>query len=155
MRNLFLLRQKTIKAVITMVKRYHKRKLVADINIVPYVDVMLVLLVIFMVTAPLLTQGVQIDLPQAKAEVLPQDEKPPLVITVDANGQLYLDQSKEPMENHALAVRVQASLRLDPNRAVLVRGDKNVDYGKVLGAMVLLKNAGASKVGLMTQHYEE
>ncbi len=136
-------------------KRYVKRKLVAEINIVPYVDVMLVLLVIFMVTAPLLTQGVQIDLPHAKAQVLPQDEKPPLVISVDATGQLYLDQSKEPMDRKTLAVRVQASLKLDPNRSILVRGDKDVDYGKVLGAMVLLKNAGASKVGLMTQHYEE
>jgi biopolymer transport protein TolR len=138
-----------------MMKRYTKQKLITEINVVPYVDVMLVLLVIFMVTAPLLTQGVQVDLPHAKTDNLPQDEKPPLVISVDAKGQLYLDQSKEPLDSHALTVRVQASLRLDPNRSVLIRGDQSVDYGKVLGAMVLLKNAGASKVGLMTQHYEE
>lgn len=134
---------------------YKSRSLMAEINIVPYVDVMLVLLVIFMVTAPLLTQGVQVDLPTAKAEALPQDQKTPLVVTVDAKGVLYLDQAKEAIDPTLLAVKIQAALKLDPQRAVLVKGDKNVDYGKVMGAMVLLKRAGASKVGLMTQHYEE
>ncbi len=137
-----------------MNKRYAKRKLVSDINIVPYVDVMLVLLVIFMVTAPLLTQGVQIDLPVAKAEVMPQDEKPPLVVSVDGQGNLYLDQAKDPIDPTTLTVKIQAALQRDPKRAVLVRGDKSVDYGKVMGAMVLLKNAGVAKVGLMTEHYE-
>ena len=134
---------------------YKKKRLVAEINIVPYVDVMLVLLVIFMVTAPMLTQGVQVDLPAAKAESLPHDEKPPLVVTVDAKGGLFIDQSKEPIDPNTLMIKIQASLRLDPKRVVLVRGDKSVDYGKVMGAMVLLKQAGAAKVGLMTQHYEE
>jgi len=138
-----------------MTSRYAKRKLVSDINIVPYVDVMLVLLVIFMVTAPLLTQGVQIDLPVAKAEVLPEDDKPPVVVSVDANGNLFLAESKEAILAEDLAVKVQALLQIDPKRAVLVRGDKNVNYGKVMNAMVLLKQAGVSKVGLMTQHYEE
>lgn len=133
----------------------NKRRLVAEINIVPYVDVMLVLLVIFMVTAPMLTQGVQVSLPSATAESLPHDEKPPLVVTVDAKGDLFLDQSKEVIEPNALAIRIQALLRLDPTRAVLVRGDKSVNYGKVMNAMVLLKQAGATKVGLMTQHYDE
>lgn len=132
-----------------------KKRLMADINIVPYVDVMLVLLVIFMVTAPMLTQGVQVDLPHAKVEALPHDEKPPLVISVDTKGDLYLDQSKVPANASELAVKVQAALRLDPKRSVLVRGDRDVNYGKVLEAMVLLKNAGASKVGLMTQDYEQ
>lgn len=127
----------------------------ADMNIVPYVDVMLVLLVIFMVTAPLLSQGVQVDLPSAKAEPLPQDQKPPLVVSVDAQGALFIDQAKEPIDPTSLAIKVQAALKLDPTRAVLVRGDKNVDYGKVMSAMVLLKQAGATKVGLMTQHYED
>lgn len=131
------------------------RKPMADINIVPYVDVMLVLLVIFMVTAPLLTQGVQVDLPQAKTEPLPQDQKPPLVVSIDAKGNLFLDASKEAMQPRDLAANVQAALRLDPNRVVLVRGDKEVDYGRVMGAMVLLKQNGVAKVGLMTQHYEE
>ncbi len=136
-------------------KSTNKRRLMSEINIVPYVDVMLVLLVIFMVTAPLLTQGVQIDLPVAKAEPLPHDQKPPLVVSVDEKGNLFLDQAKNAIDPSTLAVKVQAALRLDPARAVLVRGDKNVDYGKVMGAMVLLKHAGVSKVGLMTQHYEE
>jgi biopolymer transport protein TolR len=131
------------------------RKLVAEINIVPYVDVMLVLLVIFMVTAPMLTQGVQVDLPQAKAEVLPQDQKPPIVVTVDAKGILYLDQAKEPILPDALAVKVRAALKLDPTRAVLIKGDKEVNYGKVVNAMVLLKSGGVTKVGLMTQYNED
>lgn len=134
-----------------MNRKYVKRGLVSEINVVPYIDVMLVLLIIFMVTAPLLTQGVQVDLPGAKADALPQAEKPPLVVSVDALGNLYLDQSTEAMEPSVLAVKVQAALRLDPTRAVLVRGDKQVDYGKVVAAMVLLKSAGVMKVGLMTQ----
>lgn len=135
--------------------KYTKRKLMADINIVPYVDVMLVLLVIFMVTAPLLTQGVQVDLPQAKAEPLPHDQKPPIVVSVDVNGHLFLEQSKTFIEPADLAIKVAAAIQVDPTRAVLVRGDKNVDYGKVMGAMVLLKRAGVSKVGLMTEHFEQ
>jgi biopolymer transport protein TolR len=135
-------------------KRSAKRSIMSEINIVPYVDVMLVLLVIFMVTAPLLTQGVHVDLPQAKAETISQDQKPPLVITVDTHGNLYLNQEKDPIDRDTLAVKVQAALRLDPQRAVLVRGDTSVAYGKVVGAMVLLKHAGAPKVGLMTQDYQ-
>ncbi len=135
-------------------RKQTQRRLVSEINIVPYVDVMLVLLVIFMVTAPLLTQGVQVDLPQAKAEPLPQDQKPPIVISVDASGHLFLDQSKEAMLPQDLVIKVAASIQLDRTRAVLVRGDKNVDYGKVINAMVLLKRAGVSKVGLMTEHME-
>jgi len=130
------------------------RKPMADINIVPYVDVMLVLLVIFMVTAPLLTQGVHVELPKASTEPLPQDTKPPLVVSIDAQGNLFLDQSKQPMDPQALAVRVQAELRMDPTRAVLVRGDTAIDYGRVMGAMVLLKRSGVEKIGLMTQHDE-
>ena len=128
---------------------------VAEINVVPYIDVMLVLLVIFMVTAPLLTQGVHVDLPLAKAEPLPQDQKPPLVVSVDAKGDLFLGEAKESIDPASLEVKVQAALKVDPTRAVLVRGDKNVDYGKVMNAIVLLKHSGVSKVGLMTQHYEE
>jgi len=134
--------------------RYKRRRLVSEINVVPYVDVMLVLLIIFMATAPMLTQGVQVELPSAKAESLPHDQKPPLVISVDAKGLLYLDQEKNASDPSTISVKVQAALRLDPKRAVLVRGDKTVDYGKVMNAMVLLKRAGASKVGLMTQHEE-
>jgi biopolymer transport protein TolR len=131
-----------------------KRKLIAEINIVPYVDVMLVLLVIFMATAPLLTQGVQVDLPHASTEVLSQDDKPPLVISVDAKGAFYLDQDQVAMEPTLLAARVLAELRVHADRAVVVRGDQQANYGQVLSAMVLLKNAGVKKVGLMTQNDE-
>lgn len=134
--------------------RSQKKSLMADINVVPYVDVMLVLLIIFMVTAPLLTQGVEVELPNASAEVLPKEDKPPLVVSVDSKGQLFLDQEKEALEPKMLAVKVQAALRIDPKRAVLVRGDKNIDYGQVVSAMVLLQRAGVAKVGLVTLHEE-
>lgn len=127
----------------------------ADINIVPYVDVMLVLLVIFMITVPVLTQGVHIDLPEASAEPLKHDEKPPVVISVDAAGALFLDSETVSISISDLAVKIQAALRLDPKRAVLVKGDKAVPYGQVMKTMVLLKKAGVSKVGLMTEHCEE
>ncbi len=133
--------------------RLHKKP-IAEINIVPYVDVMLVLLIIFMATAPMLTQGVQVDLPSAKAEMLPQDQKPPLVISVNAKGDLFLDQSHETLSPEQLTIKVKAALKRDPNRSVLVKGDKNVQYGQVMTAMVILKRAGAPKVGLMTQHVE-
>ncbi|MEY3182021.1 MAG: protein TolR [Pseudomonadota bacterium] len=123
----------------------------AEINVVPYIDVMLVLLVIFMVTAPLLTQGVEVQLPQAAAEVLPQHDHPPLLVSVDKNGLLYLNAEVEPLLPERLAVKVQAALRLQPQRAVIVRGDRTVIYDKVLQVMALLKQAGVPKVGLMTQ----
>lgn len=132
-----------------------KKSLICEINVVPYIDVMLVLLVIFMVTAPLLTQGVHVNLPTAKAEVLPEEQSSPLVVTVDAQGQLYLDQSKMPMDAHTLAAHIQAALRAEPKRSVLIRGDKQIDYGRILQAMVLLKKAGASKLGLMTEYASE
>jgi len=128
-----------------------RRKPLAEINVVPYIDVMLVLLVIFMVTAPLLTQGVVVDLPQASAEALPQQSLPPLVVTVDARGGLYLEQEATPVSAEALAVRVTALLRVQPQRPVLVRGDKAARYEQVLQAMALLKRVGVAKVGLMTQ----
>lgn len=134
---------------------HNHKKPIAEINIVPYVDVMLVLLVIFMATAPMLTQGVQVDLPQATTESLPQEDKPPLVVTVDAKGDLYLDQDNVVIAADQLAIKVKAALIRDPKRTVLVRGDKNVEYGRVMNAMVLLKRSGVAKVGLMTQHYEE
>ena len=127
--------------------RSSKKTLICEINVVPYIDVMLVLLVIFMVTAPLLSQGVQVNLPTAKAEVLPDDNTHPLVVTLDEQGQLYLDQSKVPMDASTLVGQIQMALKAEPKRAVLIRGDKHIDYGRVLQAMVLLKAAGVSKLG--------
>jgi biopolymer transport protein TolR len=129
-----------------------KRRLMGDINVVPYIDVMLVLLIIFMITAPLLTQGIKVDLPKAAAEPLaPQSD--PLVLTVDAQGRLYLNvgaSPKQPIDDQTLLVRASAALRRAPERAVVVNGDHAVSYGRVVQAMVLLQQAGARKVGFLT-----
>ena len=135
------------------------RRPMADINLVPFIDVMLVLLVIFMITTPLLTQGVKIDLPQTASKAIPPDQKEPLIVTVDSTGNFYLNISAKPNQPiTARALSTFVTQQLSDNsveqRPVLVRGDKNVDYGHVMNAMVILKKAGASKLGLMTQHYE-
>lgn len=135
-------------------KSYSKKKLVAEINVVPYIDVMLVLLVIFIVTAPLLQQGVSVDLPQASAKALPTNEKEPIVVSVDKEGRYYLNISESPsavIDNQSLTARVMSDLEQNPKRRILVKADKQVDYGKVIGAMVLLQKAGAPSVGLVTQ----
>jgi len=129
------------------------RSPVAEINVVPFIDVMLVLLVIFMITTPLLTQGVKIDLPKTEAKALPPDQKEPLIVTVDAKGQYYLNISSkpnQPITDRALSHLVQDQLSQGTSRPVLVRGDKNTNYGKVVDAMVLLQQAGAKSVGLIT-----
>jgi biopolymer transport protein TolR len=134
-----------------------KRRPVAEINVVPYIDVMLVLLVIFMITAPIVQQGVEIDLPQAAAKPMSPDEAEPVVVSVDKNGDLYLDIGDEPdkpIDAQLMVNRVAAVRQLKPNIPVLVRGDRNVGYGKVIDAMVLLQKAGVEKVGLMTDQPE-
>ncbi|MGA2655462.1 MAG: protein TolR [Gammaproteobacteria bacterium] len=128
-------------------------KPMAEINIVPYVDVMLVLLIIFMVTAPLLTQGVIVDLPETSAQVLEEQEMPPMIVTVDVKGNYFLNISatpSAPMLPSAVSKQVAAELQKTPNRPVLVRGDEQVNYGKVVTAMVVLQHAGAKSVGLVT-----
>ena len=133
------------------------RRLISDINVVPFIDVMLVLLVIFMITAPLLTQGVQVDLPKTEAKTLPPEQKEPLILTVDAEGNFYLniaDKPHVPITARSLAHLVMTQLNTDTaadQRPVLVKGDKNANYGKVVEAMTLLQQAGAKSVGLMTQ----
>ena len=126
----------------------------SEINVVPYIDVMLVLLVIFMITAPLLTQGVKVDLPQAEAEPLDVETQEPLVVTIDADGDYYVnygDDQSSPVEPRTLAARVGALLRHRPGLAVVVRGDENVPYGDVVILMTILQRAGAPSVGLMTE----
>jgi len=135
--------------------RERKRKPIADINVVPYIDVMLVLLIIFMVTAPLLTEGVKIDLPQTNAS--PVDFNPespePFILTVDADGQYYIDDlEKSPSEVLAYAIGL---LREKPKTDFLVRGDKQAIYDDVLQAMVLLKQAGVETVSLVTEPISE
>lgn len=132
-----------------------KSKIVAEINVVPYIDVMLVLLVIFIVTAPLLQQGVAVDLPQASAKALPPTEKEPVVISVDKEGDFYLniaDNPHRPIDREALVLRIMADRERNPERKVLVKADNQVDYGKVVSAMVLAQQAGAESVGLVTQN---
>ncbi len=128
----------------------------AEINVVPYIDVMLVMLVIFMITAPLLTQGVKVDLPEAAAETLTPDQQEPLLVTVDArqSGKLYLnigDTPNSPVDEETLLKQVSTIVRRRQDRTVLVRGDHAVDYGTVVAAMVLLQQAGVPRVGLVTE----
>jgi biopolymer transport protein TolR len=130
-----------------------KRRSMAEINIVPYIDVMLVLLVIFMITAPLLAQGVKVELPQASAEPMSTDEKEPLVLTVDKEGNYFLNvgNEKEVVAADTMMARVAAVLRRQPETPVMVRGDRDVSYGAVVRAMTLLQAAGAPSVGLVTE----
>ena len=135
-----------------------KRKPVSEINVVPYIDVMLVLLIIFMITAPLLQQGVEIDLPQASANPLPPEQREPLIVSVSKAGDLYLnigEHNDKPIDAELLVNRVAAVLNNHPQTPVLVRGDKAVDYGRVTEAMVLLQSAGVDKVGLMTESLDQ
>ncbi len=130
-----------------------RRKLKAEINVVPYIDVMLVLLIIFMVTAPLLNLGVDVQLPQSAAKGL-QAEKDPIIVSVDETGALYLTvqgSPSEPIEPEALKSKVGAFVRQNPAVTVLVGGDQRADYGRIYEAMVLLQQAGVPKVGLMSQ----
>jgi len=131
-----------------------KRRAVAEINVVPYIDVMLVLLIIFMITAPLLSQGVEIELPTADANPISPDQQEPLVVAVNNKGDYFLnigDKPDKPVDAQLMVNRVAAVLKLRPDTPVLVRGDKEVSYGKVVRAMVYLQQAGVSKVGLMTE----
>ena len=137
-----------------MGNRRVRKKPMSEINVVPYIDVMLVMLVIFMVTAPLLTQGVQVDLPAATAEPIEAKAEEPLEVTVDANGALYLNLGEAPnqaIDPETLVQRTAAVLRRRPDTPVLVRGDRAVAYGSVVKAMVLLQQAGAPSVGLVTE----
>lgn len=131
-----------------------RRKPVAEINVVPYIDVMLVLLIIFMVTAPLVTQGVKVDLPQAEAQPLDEDSKSPIIASIDAQGQYFIStdgDSKEAMSATDLAIVVAAQLRVDPEIPVIVKADRSIAYEHVVDLMVLLQRAGAPSVGLMTE----
>ena len=123
-------------------------KPMADINVTPMVDVMLVLLVVFMVTAPLLTVGVPVDLPQTKAQQL-NEPKEPLVISITAEGKIYLQNSE--IESDALVPRLQAITNNNPSATIYVRGDRNINYGRVLEVMGLINGAGFSKVSLIAE----
>jgi biopolymer transport protein TolR len=133
-----------------------RRKLMGEINVVPYIDVMLVLLVIFMITAPLLKEGVKVDLPEAGAKPIDPEflaKHEPLIVTIDARGRLYINfgQNPEaPASEATVSARASALLRRDPQTPVLVKADTTVPYGTLMRAMVLLQHAGAAKVGFLT-----
>ena len=133
----------------------HKRRMMGEINVVPYIDVMLVLLVIFMITAPLLSEGVKVDLPQANAKPidLKQDETP-VILTVNAAGQYFLNigtPQDQPISADLVVARVAAVLRLNPNAHVFVRGDRKASYEQVITGIALLQGAGVPSVGLETE----
>ena len=130
-----------------------KRTLMAEINVVPYIDVMLVLLVIFMITAPLLTTGVEVDLPNTEAKGVQAESAQPILLSVSAVGTWYLNLAVDPekpiTEQHTLKL-VSEALNAEPNRSVRVAADQSIDYGRVMRAMVALQAAGADKVQLMS-----
>lgn len=131
-----------------------KRRQVAEINVVPYIDVMLVLLVIFMATAPVIMQGVQVDLPKMQAKALTDNQDNfPVVISVDHQENLYLNIASnptQPIDHKQLQIEVAAAIARDPSRIVTVKADQNVSYKQVLYAMVLLQASGVNSVGLET-----
>ena len=138
-----------------------RRRLMGEINVVPYIDVMLVLLIIFMITAPLLAEGVKVELPKAGAKPIPPEmmkDSKPIILSIDAKGRLFLNyggKDDEPIDAAQVEARAAAVLRRAPETTVLVRGDYRVAYGEVVGAMTILQRAGASKVGFITQPPEQ
>jgi len=129
--------------------RQRRRKPMSEINVVPYIDVMLVLLVIFMITTPLLSQGVKVELPEADAKPVDTRELETLVVTVDRGGKFYLEDKAIGRAN--LQKKVRAILAQQPQTPVLIRGDRQVAYGTVVKAMVLLQQSGVKSVGLITE----
>ena len=132
-----------------------RRRMLAEINVVPYIDVMLVLLVIFMVTAPMLMQGVEVDLPDADAAPVKDQDAEPLIVSINDLGQLFLNRGvdeKQALELATIRQRVAAVLRRSPEKPVLVWGDQRVAYGDVVVVMTALQEAGAPSVGLVTEN---
>ena len=131
-----------------------RRRMLAEINVVPYIDVMLVLLVIFMVTAPLLMQGVEVELPKADAAPVEDQDAEPLIVSINSKGELFLNlgaNEKQVLELATVRQRVAAVLRRTPDKPVLVWGDQRVAYGDVVIVMTALQEAGAPSVGLVTE----
>jgi len=128
-----------------------RRRLMAEINVVPYIDVMLVLLVIFMITAPLLTEGVHVEMVQAQSRPIEARDNEPFVVVVDKEGRYFLNDEKDPSDLVRIGNAAAAVLRHRPETQFLVKGDKAVDYGAVVQAMVGLQQAGVASVGLVTR----
>jgi biopolymer transport protein TolR len=137
-----------------MARRNKRHRPIAQINVVPYIDVMLVLLIIFMVTAPMLMQGVEVELPKAPTAPLDNQDNEPLIVSVKASGELFLNLGES--QDQALALetvrdRVGAVMRRNPEKPVLVWGDRAVAYGEVVTVMAALQEAGVPNVGLVTE----
>ena len=139
-----------------MARKSGKRRPMSEINVVPYIDVMLVLLIIFMVTAPMLMQGVKVDLPEASADPVENQDSEPLIVSVNATGQLFLNlgsqQEEQVLSLATIKQRVSVIMRRSPEKPVLVWGDRAVPYGEVVTLMAALQEAGAPSVGLVTEN---
>ena len=134
-------------------KSRKRRAPMAEINVVPYIDVTFVLLMIFMITAPLVQTGVDVDLPQADSASVDLNDEPPVIVSIKKDGSFYIDsgdRQDEPVDEAVLYNRVAATLQKNPQAQIYVRGDHMVEYGKIVTVMAALKAAGAPKVGLMT-----
>ena len=142
-----------------MRRKHGRRKPMGEINVVPYIDVTLVLLIIFMITTPMLQTGVEVDLPQAESAMVEQKEgEPPIVISIKEQGEYYINvdgQNDERIEPEVINERVAVVLSNKPGTQVLISADKGVDYGTVVTVMAALKNAGVPTVGLMTKPEEQ
>jgi biopolymer transport protein TolR len=130
-----------------------KLRLMSEINVVPYIDVMLVLLIIFMITAPLLTQGISVDLPNAPAQAIDAQDNEPIVLSVDRDGKFFLniaDDELAPIDDARVVELAAAVLRRNAQTPVLVKADESVPYGRVVEGASLLQQAGATKIGFQT-----
>ena len=131
--------------------KHSSREPMSEINVTPFVDVMLVLLIIFMVTAPLLTVGVQVDLPETSADTLPEETEP-LTLTINAKGEIFIQETKVEYEKIIAKIMAVSNNRTDTR--IFVRGDKTINYGRVLEVMGTLSGAGFSKVALISEPYK-
>ena len=125
---------------------------ISEINVTPFVDVMLVLLIIFMVTAPLLTVGVQVDLPETSADTLPEETEP-LTLTINAKGEIFIQETK--IEYEKIIAKILAVSKNRTDTRIYVRGDKTINYGRVLEIMGLLSGSGFTKVALISEPYKQ
>lgn len=135
-----------------------RRNLVSEINVVPYIDVMLVLLVVFMVAAPLMVQGVKVNLPEVDSKVLPLEQEEPLIISIDSNGNIYMEidsLDRKALDIDSLEERVEKILSANPNIQVVIRGDSEVKYENIMELMSILQTAGAEGIGLITKPRRE
>ena len=132
--------------------RSSKKEPISEINVTPFVDVMLVLLIIFMVTAPLLTVGVQVDLPETSADTLPEENEP-LTLTINSKGEIFIQETKVEYEKIIAKIMAVSNNRTDTR--IFVRGDKTINYGRVLEIMGMLSGSGFTKVALISEPYKE